>query len=411
MDSELLFWGAAAAMIVVALLFLLPPLLGKSREVSIARAESNKMIFQQRLEELREDLQCGAIDETDFAQAEADLQRDLLADLEGKTERSYTSHTNAGRQIALVAMLLVPLISLGLYNQVGSPMAIDVAGASERAAMKQGEQQFAEVVAQLEQKLEQNQQNSQGWLMLAKSYRYLGKGPEEVAGVYRRALERVDSPSPQLLMEYGEALFDLQGKWEGEPWAQLQRALEIDPQFADGLWFSGHIEFERGNPQQALDYWKRLAQIPLEDADSIAAINEAAARAQRQLGLVVTPLIEPVASTGRQLVVEVSLASAVVSEVEATDTVFVYARAIGRGGPPVAAKRLTVADLPTTVTLNDSLAMMPGNNLSSVDRVTVGAKITRTGVATAAAGELVATAESHTDNREPIVLVIGAPAE
>jgi cytochrome c-type biogenesis protein CcmH len=137
MSQEMMFWIGAAAMVAVALLFLLPPLLGRSREVGVARRETNLAIFQQRMEELQQDLESGAISESQYAQAEADLKRALLDDLEGEEEQAE-SDTGVGRTGALITLLLLPLLAFGIYSQIGSPDAIDVAVASERAEAQQG---------------------------------------------------------------------------------------------------------------------------------------------------------------------------------------------------------------------------------------------------------------------------------
>lgn len=60
---------------------------------------------------------------------------------------------------------------------------------------------------------------------------------------------------------------------------------------------------------------------------------------------------------------------------------------------PLAAVRRTVADLPLEVVLDDSQAMMPGADLSSVDAVEVGARISASGEAMAAPGDLIGTSE------------------
>ena len=67
---------------------------------------------------------------------------------------------------------------------------------------------------------------------------------------------------------------------------------------------------------------------------------------------------------------------------------------------PLAVKRLRVADLPITVTLDDSLAMTPEMRLSNFPRVMVGARISASGQAVPQSGDLegeigpVATAEN-----------------
>jgi len=72
----------------------------------------------------------------------------------------------------------------------------------------------------------------------------------------------------------------------------------------------------------------------------------------------------------------------VAESVSPQDTVFVFARAVAGPPVPLAAKRLTIADLPATVTLGDADAMVPSMKISSVEQVTVMARVSRSGDAT-----------------------------
>ena len=65
------------------------------------------------------------------------------------------------------------------------------------------------------------------------------------------------------------------------------------------------------------------------------------------------------------------------------DSVFIFARAVSGPPAPLAAKRLTVADLPVTVELGDADAMMPQLKLSNFPEVQLMARISRAGQPTA----------------------------
>jgi cytochrome c-type biogenesis protein CcmH len=73
------------------------------------------------------------------------------------------------------------------------------------------------------------------------------------------------------------------------------------------------------------------------------------------------------------------------------DPLFVYAKA-DQGPPmPLATQRLAAIDLPMTVTLDDSHAMMPEMKLSMFGKIIVGARVSKSGIANAAAGDFQGT--------------------
>ena len=69
-------------------------------------------------------------------------------------------------------------------------------------------------------------------------------------------------------------------------------------------------------------------------------------------------------------------------------TLFVFARAVEGPRMPVAVARLAAAELPTLVTLDDSMAMMPGRTLSAAGPVELVARVTTSGGVAASAGDL-----------------------
>ncbi|MBT3347476.1 MAG: c-type cytochrome biogenesis protein CcmI [Thiotrichales bacterium] len=423
MGDDMIFWVGSAAMIAIAMLFLLPPLLGRSRDVGIARKETNRVIFQQRIEELEVDLESGSIDSKQFGQAENDLKRELLADMEMADDVVAVNRASAGRMAALFTLLIIPIISYGIYAKIGEPAAIDLTIASsaqkQHSAEEQSKQNFEDAVSKLEEKLEQEPNNNKGWMMLAKSYEFMGRS-SEVVGIYEKAIDKLSgNVEADLFVEYGKAQARESGSWVGSPLVQLERALDISPTNKDALWVAGNAYADLDKQQEAIGFWERLADtIPSDDVEVARIINEAAFGAQQKLGLEKRELIPqsvqvatakvatPTASGGSAITLSIELDPAFANDVAPSDTLFIYAKAVGRRGPPLAAQRLTAADLPLTITLDDSMAVMPGNNISSVDEVLVGAKITKSGVAIGGSGNLVGEATVSTSSNSTVKIVI-----
>ncbi len=77
------FWSLAAAMSLLALLFVVTPLFRKQRTAGVDRDALNAEVGRTRLAELDLDLKTGRIEQAQYDAARKDLERELLADLSG----------------------------------------------------------------------------------------------------------------------------------------------------------------------------------------------------------------------------------------------------------------------------------------------------------------------------------------
>ncbi len=111
-----------------------------------------------------------------------------------------------------------------------------------------------------------------------------------------------------------------------------------------------------------------------------------AASAVAPMAAATAPGVAPMTASGTVVRVLVQLGPNV--RVPPQTPVFVFARQ--RGGPPmpVAVRRLTVAELPALVTLDDTSAMVPGRNLSTISQVDVVARVARSGAVTPSPGDI-----------------------
>lgn len=82
--------------------------------------------------------------------------------------------------------------------------------------------------------------------------------------------------------------------------------------------------------------------------------------------------------------VNISISAALRNTLDPQSVVYIFARAVPTNnaqpsGPPLAVVKKKVADLPTTLTLDDSMAMMPQLSLSSAEQVVIVARISKSG--------------------------------
>jgi cytochrome c-type biogenesis protein CcmH len=103
--------------------------------------------------------------------------------------------------------------------------------------------------------------------------------------------------------------------------------------------------------------------------------------------------------------VSIALDPALAAQTPPEATVFVYAKAVSGPPMPLAAQRIRVAELPVTLTLDDTMAMMPQMRLSAFPQVTVGARISRTGQAMPQPGDLEGEVSPVASNQAETVAV------
>jgi len=85
---------------------------------------------------------------------------------------------------------------------------------------------------------------------------------------------------------------------------------------------------------------------------------------------------------------KVSLAPELEKTLAPDTVVYLFAREVEGSGPPLAVVRRKARDLPLEISLDDSHSMIPGRNISSVERLVVGARIAISGSATRQQGDV-----------------------
>ena len=103
---------------------------------------------------------------------------------------------------------------------------------------------------------------------------------------------------------------------------------------------------------------------------------------------------------------QVTISQELASKASANDTLFIYARA--KSGPkmPLAILRLKASDLPATFKLTDDMAMTPTMKMSSFPEVVIEARISKSGQAVPASGDLQGFSDPVKIGNDAIAVVI-----
>lgn len=427
-----MFWPLAIALSVLALLFIVPPLLSKAS--SRGGDDDDRLagaVLREQLVELEADLRTGALAPDAYAAAHSDAERALL-DSVAKPSASRPREARSGRWVVLLLIPLVPLLAMGVYQQLGVgpqlEQQLQVQSTLPGAADAAPEHSMQAMVAKLAERVNSQPDNVQGWLLLARSYAMLRQFDKALEALqHARALT---GDMPDLLVEMADLhVANQQGEFTDEVRQLLAQALAQQPDNVKGLWLMGHWQYRQGELRQAVQTWQKVAQHLPADGPEARALADDIRLAQNQLGdgtapdqVAVDPISTDRASTDRAIgesvatakgtaargvQVRVSLDPAIADKAAPTDTLFIFARAPEGSRMPLAIVRKQVRDLPLSLTLDDSMAMLPTRLLSQFKEIAVGARISKSGAATPAPGDLEVIAEAvRADRREPVELRI-----
>ena len=246
--------------------------------------------------------------------------------------------------------------------------------------------------ADLERRVAANPRDAQSWLALAE----LRRSQRDYAGsraAYSKLVE-LHAMSAQSWADYADVLGSLAGgSLTGDAGRAIDSALALDGNNPKALWLKASQANEQHRYAEALTWWKKLRSALPADSPDARMVDANIAEASSLAGAPPAAAMAATAGTATDAAVSgtVSLDRRFADRVQRDATLFIYAKAADSPGPPLAVLRTTVGSWPVTFRLDDSLAMMPSRRLSQFERVVIEARISRSGQATPAAGDLYVT--------------------
>lgn len=251
------FFVFALLLVAVTAVFIVPPL-WRSRTVTRVEADrkaANLAIFRDQLAELESEKAEGSLADADFEQARQELQRRLLEDVEPAGDAVAADGQAPSRKVAIALLLALPAFALLGYGLLGNPRALDPT--QTVAPQRMTQEQIEAMVARLAAKVQANPDDMKGWLMLARSYKSMGRYAE-AAEAYGKA-EKAIADDPDQLASYAETLAMAgDNGLKGKPTQLVEQALKIDPKHGHSLFLAGAAAMEAGDAKKGIAYWEAL---------------------------------------------------------------------------------------------------------------------------------------------------------
>jgi cytochrome c-type biogenesis protein CcmH len=278
-------------------------------------------------------------------------------------------------------IVMLALLTLGLYRLVGTPAALEPAATQVPATLP-------DAITQLEAELQRNPQQVEGWRLLGRAYAD-AQQPAKARDAYAQAAQ-LASDDPDILVEAAEAraLAAPQRIFDPQAVTLLQHALQVQPQHQRARWFLGIAQRQAGKPADAAKTWEPLlAQVDAKTAAPLRAQIDVA-RGEAGLPPLPTATSEPMGPALLQVQVRLDPELAARVRLRGDASVFVIARTPDGPPMPVAVEKRGVQELPLTASLDDGDSPMPTQKLSVMQEVEVIARLSMSGNAIPQAGDL-----------------------
>jgi cytochrome c-type biogenesis protein CcmH len=319
----------------------------------------------------------------------------------------------------LFILLILPLAGILMYQAIGTPEAINTpsAAVAQRAAQQspahsEQQGQMEELVASLQQRMNENPDDPEGWLILGRSLKTMQRYAD--AEIALGNANRLVPGNPAIMIELAETMLFTSGQPEVSDEARqlIEAALAVDPNQQKGLWIMGMASAQEGDDTQAIAYWQKLLGLLEPASGPHQAVTEQIEMAQTRMGqapvatqtAAVEPAVEepvevtpamtkpaetsPPATEGFGIPVTVSIGDGMSASIPSSAALFIFVHPSGAAGMPLAVKRLAPRGFPMTLNFTDADLLRPGGSLQDFEKLDISARISMAGIANGASGDI-----------------------
>ena len=404
MNPAILFLIIIALITAVVLWIVLRPLLAKrainsATNAANASGQSNVDALRIELSEARRDQKLGLLSEASLAEAERELESRVLAESQQAANPSAPRY----KRTAIAFAVLLPVLAVGGYAAIGSPAAVvpeivRPAPVAQSQAQSQADRQMDELFKMAEERLSKEPNDVKGWLLLARAKASVGMF-EGAIKAYEKAAA-LDPKDSEMWSDYADSAAGMsQGKMDGRPIELIHKSLALDGKNIKALLLRGTWEIQK-NDLAAAEKSFTLAKSLTEPNSGFAQIadNALGEITSRRGGTpaVAAGAVPPASAAPAGASVSDAVLATVTLQLgadarratTANAAVFLIVRAAGADrGPPLAAKKIAVADADKPIVLTTADAMIGGAGLKPGADVVMQARLSLTGQPMAQAGD------------------------
>lgn len=266
------FWIVIAVFTTLAVASVLWPL--ARRRAALGHLEAAKGFYETQIAGIERDLERGVISPAEAAAARNEAARRLIASGHHETGQSEDERKASGnrRKAAALSIVLIPMIAIMLYSQIGRPTLPD-RPLQARLNAPSGQQDIHLAIARIEAHLKRNPDDAKGWEVVAPVYMNLRR-PADAARAWGHVV-RIAGPTPRRLTALGEALtFASEGRVTPQALAAFRSAHELDGGLAEPRFYIGLAAEQSGDKKSARAIWSKLLADAPQGANWIGPVRE-----------------------------------------------------------------------------------------------------------------------------------------
>lgn len=383
----LTLWLLALLLLILPMIgLLLWPLRYQTTSGSNEQSAENLRLYQERCDELAR----AELPDEQRQALQVELDREFLANTDQMSALKINSSMTFRWSLSGLLVVVMLFSLLLMYQRWGASNELTVTELLQQSAQRElNEQENAELFQRVVRASERQPHNIEWAYIQARILQERGDYAQSAA-IFADLLLLVPEDSEAdraalLSMLAQSRFFAAEQQASDDVYQLLVESVKLNPQDRQTLGMAGIMAFELGYYSATIDHlgqlWRSLPAggesqalqgVILRAAEELAEQGEAVDLAWMERA---------------ELTIQVDIADAVRQHVGEEAVVFVFARALEGPPMPLAAQRLTVADLPLTLTLDDRMSMVDGLYLSSVDDVMVFARLSRSGQPMASADD------------------------
>lgn len=269
-----MIWLAFAALTLGTVTVLVWPILRNAAKTA-QTTEPDQAVYRAQLNEVERDLREGLLSDSEADTARIEIKRRLLATNRRPTGL-HKGETPLARMSAITGIsVLVPFCALATYITIGMP-GMPGAPVKERRAealVNPESTEFGVLIEDLADRLRQNPESTEGWVLLARSYRQINR-LDDAATAYRRALA-TGATDVDIYTEFGDTLTALNdGRVPPEAVDVFQAVLRADREEPRARFYLGLASAQAGNIPDAIAIWRDLTNTAPANAPWLDMVRD-----------------------------------------------------------------------------------------------------------------------------------------